>query len=150
MAFLPTPLLRLPSSRRLPPSSPPPWACAISITPIRRVHAPAGAAGHRLRLSPLARRTGHFVDDDAILASLLVKTSAASPDAGASLADSRAYLRAGPRRHVFFGETARAVVVTCGGIAPGLATVVREVVMCMVCVAREGRRVGRRVGRLCF
>lgn len=141
MAFLPPPLLR-PLPPTLPPLSlarAPRWTSTISITPIRRVHSPTGASPHSLHLSPLARRTELFVDDDAILASLIVKTSAASPGAGASLADSRAYLRAGPRRQVFFDDTARAVIVTCGGIAPGLATVVREVVMCMVCLGRPER-----------
>lgn len=42
------------------------------------------------------------------------------------------YLRAGPRKHCYFKpDEVRAAVVTCGGICPGLNTVVRELVCCL-------------------
>ncbi|XP_042478036.1 ATP-dependent 6-phosphofructokinase 2-like [Macadamia integrifolia] len=41
-----------------------------------------------------------------------------------------AYHRAGPRKHVFFDpSTVRAAIVTCGGLCPGLNTVIRELVV---------------------
>lgn len=41
-----------------------------------------------------------------------------------------AYLRAGPRRQIFFEpNNIRAAIVTCGGLCPGLNTVIRELVV---------------------
>eukprot|EP00188_Purpureofilum_apyrenoidigerum_P000661 Plantae.Rhodophyta-Purpureofilum_apyrenoidigerum.ctg13044.p1 GENE.Plantae.Rhodophyta-Purpureofilum_apyrenoidigerum.ctg13044~~Plantae.Rhodophyta-Purpureofilum_apyrenoidigerum.ctg13044.p1 ORF type:complete len:410 (-),score=57.84 Plantae.Rhodophyta-Purpureofilum_apyrenoidigerum.ctg13044:313-1542(-) len=43
--------------------------------------------------------------------------------------DMTMYLRAGPREQVFFEPThVRAAIVTCGGICPGINTVIREIV----------------------
>lgn len=84
----------------------------MRVTDIARVYAP----GHKLHESPLARRTEHFVDSDAILAEVLVNTS---PGAAEGPEEAKAYMRAGPRRQIFYREKARAVIVTCGGIAPG-------------------------------
>ena len=46
--------------------------------------------------------------------------------------DATFFHRAGPRREVVFerGE-ARACIVTCGGVCPGLNTVVRELYLCL-------------------
>lgn len=88
---------------------------------------PSGRAGVTLRDSPLARRDSHFVDGQAVLADAVLAPDAAADGLGGD--SVKAYLRAGPRRRVFFGEGARAAIVTSGGIAPGLATVVRECVM---------------------
>eukprot|EP00741_Cyanophora_paradoxa_P008447 tig00001331_g8174.t1 len=42
------------------------------------------------------------------------------------------YYRAGPRREIaFYPPDTRACIVTCGGICPGLNTVIREIVMCL-------------------
>lgn len=42
---------------------------------------------------------------------------------------SRAYIRAGPRKTLFFEpKRVRAAIVTCGGLCPGLNNVIREVV----------------------
>eukprot|EP01138_Halocafeteria_seosinensis_P011244 gb/GECG01011486.1/.p1 GENE.gb/GECG01011486.1/~~gb/GECG01011486.1/.p1 ORF type:complete len:589 (+),score=45.47 gb/GECG01011486.1/:1-1767(+) len=42
---------------------------------------------------------------------------------------SRAYIRAGPRRRLYFEPTrVRAAIVTCGGLCPGLNNVIREIV----------------------
>ncbi|KAK7387652.1 hypothetical protein VNO78_22439 [Psophocarpus tetragonolobus] len=41
-----------------------------------------------------------------------------------------AYRRAGPRKHIFFDPShVRAAIVTCGGLCPGINTVVRELVV---------------------
>ena len=40
------------------------------------------------------------------------------------------FVRAGPRRHIYFKpDQVKAAIVTCGGLCPGLNTVIREVVM---------------------
>lgn len=39
-----------------------------------------------------------------------------------------AYHRAGPRKHIYFGHV-RAAIVTCGGLCPGMNTVIRELVV---------------------
>ncbi|KAL6281836.1 hypothetical protein ACE6H2_012765 [Prunus campanulata] len=45
-------------------------------------------------------------------------------------ADAAAYHRAGPRRQIFFqASSTKAAIVTCGGLCPGLNTVVREIVL---------------------
>ena len=43
-----------------------------------------------------------------------------------------AFMLAGPRKEIALDpDTSRAAIVTCGGLCPGLNTVVREVVMCL-------------------
>ncbi|XP_043690279.1 ATP-dependent 6-phosphofructokinase 2-like [Telopea speciosissima] len=43
-----------------------------------------------------------------------------------------AYYRAGPRKQIFFDpSTVRAAIVTCGGLCPGLNTVIRELVVAL-------------------
>lgn len=76
-----------------------------------------------LRDTPVVRRDSHFVDGDAVLAEGIVRED--------GIIDGKAFLRAGPRRKVYFGNDARAVIITCGGIAPGLNTIIREIVMCL-------------------
>jgi 6-phosphofructokinase 1 len=42
------------------------------------------------------------------------------------------FLRAGPRRQIFFKpEAVKAAIVTCGGLCPGMNVVIREIVMCL-------------------
>jgi len=42
------------------------------------------------------------------------------------------YLRAGPRKHIYFDPSqVTAAIVTCGGLCPGLNVVIREVFMCL-------------------
>lgn len=49
-----------------------------------------------------------------------------------SSASSVAYQRAGPRDRVFFDPSqTRAAIVTCGGLCPGLNTVIRELVVAL-------------------
>lgn len=42
------------------------------------------------------------------------------------------FLRAGPRKEIFFNpKQVKAAIVTCGGLCPGLNVVIRELVMCL-------------------
>jgi 6-phosphofructokinase 1 len=68
-----------------------------------------------------------FVDDDALIASQVTATRSRM-----IAEDATFFHRAGPRREVVFerGE-ARACIVTCGGVCPGLNTVVRELYLCL-------------------
>lgn len=46
--------------------------------------------------------------------------------------NAEAYILAGPREEIAFEPKAcKAAIVTCGGLCPGLNTVIREVVMCL-------------------
>ena len=68
-----------------------------------------------------------FVDDS----SVVLKEVALRADAKA-LDGMTAYHAAGPREEVFFaGEEVKAAIVTCGGLCPGLNTVVKELVNCL-------------------
>ncbi|CAB9522014.1 phosphofructokinase 5, chloroplastic [Seminavis robusta] len=72
-----------------------------------------------------------FVDeDDAVAAKVNVdvhQTCIIDEEAAAP-----AFMLAGPRMEIAFDpEVSRAAIVTCGGLCPGLNTVVREVVMCL-------------------
>ncbi|KAL2643184.1 hypothetical protein R1flu_010771 [Riccia fluitans] len=64
----------------------------------------------------------YFVEDDDLVArSIVVKLS--------SPAEGTYFRRAGPRQKVFFKpDEVRACIVTCGGLCPGLNTVIREIV----------------------
>lgn len=66
--------------------------------------------------------TQYFVEDDDIVPkNVLVKMSAPS--------EGIYFRRAGPRENVCFtGDEVRACIVTCGGLCPGLNTVIREIV----------------------
>jgi 6-phosphofructokinase 1 len=45
---------------------------------------------------------------------------------------AKKYLKAGPRKEIFFKPAeVRAAIVTCGGLCPGLNVVIRELVMCL-------------------
>lgn len=72
-----------------------------------------------------------FVEEDAAVAArvnvdvhqtCIIDEEAAAP----------AFVLAGPRKDIAFDPTlSRAAIVTCGGLCPGLNTVVREIVMCL-------------------
>jgi 6-phosphofructokinase 1 len=118
----------------------PPPRASLHVAPIPRVWGPDSdppVAGAALIDSPLLRRDSHFVDGEAVLSRVVLGADevraggGGAADSGGGGGRAKAYLRAGPRRRVFFRSDARAAVVTCGGIAPGLATVVREIVMCL-------------------
>lgn len=64
----------------------------------------------------------YFVDPDDVVARNVV-TSLKSPGDGSH------FRRAGPREKVYFkSEDVKACIVTCGGLCPGINTVIREVV----------------------
>jgi len=45
---------------------------------------------------------------------------------------SRQFMRSGPRREIAYDiPKVKAAIVTCGGLCPGLNTVIREIVMCL-------------------
>ena len=68
-----------------------------------------------------------FVDDDALIASQVTATRSRM-----IAEDATFFHRAGPRREVAFEQNeARACIVTCGGVCPGLNTVVRELYLCL-------------------
>eukprot|EP00628_Pelagophyceae_sp_CCMP2097_P036100 CAMPEP_0184275820 /NCGR_PEP_ID=MMETSP0977-20130417/48303_1 /TAXON_ID=483370 /ORGANISM="non described non described, Strain CCMP2097" /LENGTH=482 /DNA_ID=CAMNT_0026581717 /DNA_START=8 /DNA_END=1456 /DNA_ORIENTATION=- len=75
--------------------------------------------------SPVSMPRGaEFVsDDEIVLASAAVECGADS----CAAAPSRAYVRAGPRATVALGDGSSAAIMTCGGLCPGLNTVVQEV-----------------------
>lgn len=42
------------------------------------------------------------------------------------------YVRAGPKEEIFFDpKEVKALIITCGGLCPGLNSVIRELVMCL-------------------
>ena len=46
-----------------------------------------------------------------------------------SIANVKKWLRAGPRKHLYFEPSqVKAVIVTCGGLCPGLNNVIKEIV----------------------
>ena len=68
-----------------------------------------------------------FVDDDALIASQVTATRSRM-----IAEDATFFHRAGPRREVVFEQNeAKACIVTCGGVCPGLNTVVRELYLCL-------------------
>ena len=112
-------------------------AAALSAPNIRVAEVPKLA--DRIEVTTVASPIGHteaihfvpsgdiFVDDDALIASQVTATRSRM-----IAEDATFFHRAGPRREVVFekGE-ARACIVTCGGVCPGLNTVVRELYLCL-------------------
>ena len=46
--------------------------------------------------------------------------------------NNRMFIRSGPREQVYFrSDEVKAAIVTCGGLCPGLNTVIRELVLCL-------------------
>ena len=112
-------------------------AAALSAPNIRVAEVPK--LGDRLDITTTPSPIGHmeaihfvpsgdiFVDDDALIASQVTATRSRMISEDATF-----FHRAGPRRDVVFAEgEARACIVTCGGVCPGLNTVVRELYLCL-------------------
>jgi len=88
----------------------------------------------------LADGFGFVGDGEVVLKAVALHTAAAAPPVAGpdglevpavarGAQDAAAYVRAGPRRTVYFDpRQVRAAIVTCGGIAPGLNTVIRAIV----------------------
>jgi len=65
-------------------------------------------------------------ESDAIIKSAVVDSNLPPPD------PQECFQKAGPRmRNTFQGKDVSAAIVTCGGICPGLNTVIRELVFCL-------------------
>lgn len=78
----------------------------------------------RAHPSPLVRCERAFIDpEEVVLRSVVVSPREIKP--------TQAFTRAGPRRDVYFGPGARAAIVSCGGICPGINTVIRELTLCL-------------------
>ena len=73
-----------------------------------------------------------FIDDNAAVAAKVqvdARETELEHEAGLK---SEAFTLAGPRLHIAFDPSkSKAAIVTCGGLCPGLNTVIREVVMCL-------------------
>ncbi len=70
----------------------------------------------------------YVTDDQHILYDIAVTGNKQS----LSLDKQRLLERAGPREHIYFDPAkARAAIVTCGGLCPGLNDVIRSLVMCL-------------------
>lgn len=76
---------------------------------------------------PLADH-GVFIEESrVVLADPIVSMDGAGPATGLT-----AYKQGGPRETVFFSsDSVKAAIVTCGGLCPGLNTVVKELVNCL-------------------
>ncbi|CAD8131465.1 unnamed protein product [Paramecium pentaurelia] len=73
---------------------------------------------------------GGFLPDDAFIycGSYVINTAVFGP--GKRIDQTKKWLRAGPRKSLFFDpKTVKAAIVTCGGLCPGLNVVIRELYM---------------------
>jgi len=62
----------------------------------------------------------------------VLESQLVTKDSSAAGAELRAFVRAGPHERLFFDpKRVKAAIVTCGGLCPGLNTVIREIVMCL-------------------
>lgn len=76
--------------------------------------------------SPLLSQRGQkgFIkEDEVVLKDIVISQSQKNP--------LRAFVRAGPREDVYFEQGVRAAIVSCGGICPGINTVIRELTLCL-------------------
>lgn len=74
-----------------------------------------------------AKNSYRFVrESDAVIKSVIVDTTKEP------ITERTCFTRAGPREKIFFAPNeVKAAIVTCGGICPGLNTVIRELVHCL-------------------
>ena len=92
--------------------------------------------GHTMRFpNPLSLKPNvplsWFVDDDAAVAAK-VEVGARATELDQIGLRAEAFTKAGPRLDIAHDpKGCKAAIVTCGGICPGLNTVVREIVMCL-------------------
>lgn len=74
---------------------------------------------------------GYFTDDSFIYKNSYVLSST-SYGPGKDIKSVKRWLKAGPRKHIFFNpKEVKAAIVTCGGLCPGLNNVIREIVLCL-------------------
>lgn len=73
-------------------------------------------------------------NDESLIVDIVTSedTSNTSPEVISEGKPRRLFLRGGPRREIFWhAPVVKAAICTCGGISPGLNTVIRELVMCL-------------------
>eukprot|EP00980_Cylindrotheca_fusiformis_P030726 scaffold25312_cov127-Cylindrotheca_fusiformis.AAC.1 len=79
-----------------------------------------------LSLKPFTPMSWFVDESDAVVAKVLVEVEEKEQK------EKRAFALAGPRMEIAFDpKSCKAAIVTCGGLCPGLNTVVREIVMCL-------------------
>mmetsp|Transcript_15253 Transcript_15253/g.28466 ORF Transcript_15253/g.28466 Transcript_15253/m.28466 type:complete len:551 (+) Transcript_15253:3-1655(+) len=79
--------------------------------------------------SPVAVSTGDGSDYNKLISNheVIIADIKQKPAAGGGVNRTRAYVRAGPRKHLHFNPSGvTAAIVTCGGLCPGLNNVIRE------------------------
>lgn len=69
-----------------------------------------------------------FTNDNEVI---LSKISFDADDENLHNASFQAFLKAGPRKTVYFPAGVRAAIVSCGGICPGINSVIRELTLCL-------------------
>ncbi|CAK7323371.1 unnamed protein product [Dovyalis caffra] len=73
---------------------------------------------------------GFYINQSEVVLRHIVLDPSADSEALSSPTPQLAYTRAGPRRQIFFEpKDIKAAIVTCGGLCPGMNTVIRELVV---------------------
>jgi 6-phosphofructokinase 1 len=117
----------LPHALGLQPPTPPP---AVQEVPKLSDFYP----DHARHRSPLYDRVGRELPEEAFIGAddLVIARPFITPSS-TDCASGDAFVRAGPTRTVFFdAPSTTAAIVNCGGLCPGLNTVIRELTMCLV------------------
>ena len=80
-------------------------------------------------------RYNEYQDNKSCVIADLLRTNSGFPSPSSFLASSpqiTAYIRAGARKHLWYKkDEVGAVIVTCGGICPGLNNIIREIVVAL-------------------
>ncbi len=121
-------------------------AAPAGVKPYEATHLSAAFPSDVTYDSPLLARVwprnANFVDlHEQVIESQVVRRGATrggsssasgSPPDGSGGDSVRSFVRAGPVERLYWEpRVARAAIVTCGGLCPGLNTVVREIVLCL-------------------
>lgn len=81
--------------------------------------------------SPLRsfRKDGTFLAEDAVALSDIIVDDPSTIHSQKHKME--AFLRAGPKENIVFGSGVRAVIVSCGGLCPGINSVIGELTLCL-------------------
>ena len=75
---------------------------------------------------------GGFMDESAFVDSSNFVISHVNYNSSINIQNSYSFLRAGPRRHLYFNtKKVRAAMVVCGEVHPGINAIIRELTMCL-------------------
>lgn len=97
--------------------------CQVHISPL---------LGDASKRNILGGERGGFLPDDAFSSCHKFILAGKSYQSYNDIVKELKFLRAGPRKKIFFDPTqVKAAIVTCGGLCPGLNVVIRELVMCL-------------------